>query len=92
MGSTARSAALDRSPREPAPPRPKKTAAQVTRDRVQATLWSAYRRRPNAAQRNRLVESYRPYALEIVRRFAQRLPRTVELSDLTSLSAASRLL
>lgn len=82
MGSLAKSAALESSPREPETPRPKRTQVQLDRDRLQAELWRAYRRRPGSARRNRLVESYRPFALEIVRRFAQRLPRTVELCDL----------
>lgn len=81
MGSLAKSAAPDSSRHEPQPRR-RRTPAQLERDRLQADLWSAYRRRPGSAQRNRLVESYRPFALEIVRRFAQRLPRSVELSDL----------
>jgi len=82
MGSLAKSAAPKGSPSEPRPPRPERDPAQRDRDRVQADLWRAYRRRPGSTQRNRLVESYRPYVLDIVRRFAQRLPRTVELSDL----------
>jgi RNA polymerase sigma factor for flagellar operon FliA len=82
MGSFAQSAALEGSHSEPKPPRPKRTQAQLDRDSLQAELWRAYRRRPGSPQRNRLVESYRPFALEIVRRFAQRLPRTVELCDL----------
>jgi RNA polymerase sigma factor FliA len=82
MGSFARSAPLKSSPAEPGTARPKRTQVQIDRDLVQKRLWAAYRRRPNAAKRNSLVESYRPFALEIVRRFAVRLPRTVELSDL----------
>jgi RNA polymerase sigma factor for flagellar operon FliA len=82
MGSLAQSAAFGGSHSEPKLPRPKRTEVQLERDRLQAELWRAYRRRPGSLQRNRLVESYRPFALEIVRRFAQRLPRTVELCDL----------
>lgn len=82
MGSLAKSAAPESSRNEPEPPRRKRTPAQLDRDRQQAELWKAYRRRPGSNPRNRLVESYRPFALEIVRRFAQRLPRTVELCDL----------
>lgn len=82
MGSLAQSAAPESSRSEPEPPRRKRTQAQLDRDRLQAELWRAYRRRPGTQPRNRLVESYRPFALEIVRRFAQRLPRTVELCDL----------
>lgn len=82
MGSLAKSAAPKGSTPELSKTRPAQSDARKERDRVQADLWRAYRRRPGDTQRNRLVESYRPFVLEIVRRFAQRLPRTVELSDL----------
>ncbi|HVS08686.1 MAG TPA: sigma-70 family RNA polymerase sigma factor [Planctomycetota bacterium] len=82
MGSLAKSAAPKSSPDELRPPRPAHTDARKDRDRLQTDLWRAYRRRPGSTQRNRLVESYRPFVLDVVRRFAQRLPRTVELSDL----------
>jgi RNA polymerase sigma factor for flagellar operon FliA len=44
--------------------------------------WSAYRRRATDAARNRLVEAYQPLLCEIVRRFAARLPRSVDRGDL----------
>ncbi len=56
--------------------------AHKARESAQARLWRAYRRRPDPEQRNSLVESYRPFALEIVRRFAARLPRSVDPGDL----------
>lgn len=58
------------------------TAAQAARERVQAKLWKDYRRSPSELRRNLLVESYQPFALDIVRRFALRLPRSVDLGDL----------
>ena len=45
-------------------------------------LWVSYRKRPNDAARNRLVEAYQPLVREVVRRFAYRLPRSVERGDL----------
>jgi RNA polymerase sigma factor for flagellar operon FliA len=82
MGSIAKSAAPKSSRSEPASLRRKRTPTQIDRETLQARLWRDYRRRPGPLQRNRLVESYRPFALDFVRRFAQRLPRSVELSDL----------
>lgn len=45
-------------------------------------LWTAYRRRPCDASRNLLVEAYQALVREVVRRFAYRLPRSVERGDL----------
>ncbi len=45
-------------------------------------LWAAYRRHPGDAVRNRLVEAYQSLVREVVRRFAYRLPRSVERGDL----------
>ena len=45
-------------------------------------LWAAYRRHPSDAVRNRLVEAYQALVREVVRRFAYRLPRSVERGDL----------
>jgi RNA polymerase sigma factor for flagellar operon FliA len=44
--------------------------------------WGAYRRHSSDAARNRLVEAYQPLLSEIVRRFATRLPRSVDRGDL----------
>jgi RNA polymerase sigma factor for flagellar operon FliA len=46
------------------------------------TLWSAYDAEPSDEARNRLVEHYQPLVGEIVRRFAWRLPRSVDRGDL----------
>ena len=46
-------------------------------DRAQARLWRAYRRRRDPELRNSLVESYQPFALDIVRRFAALSPHTI---------------
>lgn len=56
--------------------------ARSARERAQARLWRTYLRQRAPEARNDLVESYQPFALEIVRRFALRLPRSVELGDL----------
>jgi RNA polymerase sigma factor for flagellar operon FliA len=56
--------------------------AQEARRRSAARLWSAYLRGPSDQARNRLVEWYQPLAREIVRRFAGRLPRSVDRGDL----------
>ena len=45
-------------------------------------LWASYRRRPSDAVRNRLVEAYQALVRDVVRRFAYRLPRSVERGDL----------
>ena len=45
-------------------------------------LWSSYRRSPTDTSRNRLVEAYQGLVREVVRRFAYRLPRSVERGDL----------
>lgn len=53
-------------------------AAQANLDR----LWEEYRQSPELEQRNRLVEAYQPLLGDIVRRFALRLPRSVDRGDL----------
>lgn len=45
-------------------------------------LWRAYWKSPDDQRRNRLVEAYQPLVREIVARFAQRLPRSVDRGDL----------
>jgi RNA polymerase sigma factor for flagellar operon FliA len=45
-------------------------------------LWKTYRRRSDDDARNLLVEAYQPLVREVVRRFAYRLPRSVERGDL----------
>ncbi len=45
-------------------------------------LWKAYRKLPCEEARNRLVEAYQPLVRQVVRRFAHRLPRSVDRGDL----------
>ncbi len=45
-------------------------------------LWSSYRKSSTDAARNRLVEAYQGLVREVVRRFAYRLPKSVERGDL----------
>ncbi len=47
-------------------------------------LWDAYAADPNDDTRNALVEAYQSFAQEIVRRFAYRLPRSVDRGDLAT--------
>lgn len=47
-------------------------------------LWRAFRRRPGPSQRNLLVEAYQHLVAGVVRRFAARLPRTVDRGDLVT--------
>jgi RNA polymerase sigma factor for flagellar operon FliA len=81
---------------EPPPPRRSRKPVAVlepslARERVQSDVrdpialersWSSYRRRATDAARNRLVEAYQPMLADIVRRFATRLPRSVDRGDL----------
>lgn len=46
------------------------------------TLWQAFVDSPSDETRNALVEHYQPLVREIVRRFASRLPKTVDRGDL----------
>src|SRR5262249_51823796 len=46
------------------------------------TLWRSYWKKPDDQRRNRLVEAYQPLVREVVNRFAQRLPRSVDRGDL----------
>lgn len=47
-------------------------------------LWDAYWTQPSDGLRNLLVESYQPLVRAIVRRFAARLPRSVDRGDLVT--------
>ena len=87
MGPIAKSS--PKQPGQPARPsaqqkkrRKRKSPAVAARERAQGRLWRSYLRRRDPELRNRLVESYRPFALELVRRFAARLPRSVDVGDL----------
>jgi RNA polymerase sigma factor for flagellar operon FliA len=64
-------------------------AASETRTRRQRLadvdldlLWESYRCDPDARARNQLVEGYQYLVKEVVRRFAARLPKTVDQGDL----------
>jgi RNA polymerase sigma factor for flagellar operon FliA len=57
-------------------------SADKQRDREIERLWSRDRRRPGDAARNDLVECYQRLVGTIVRRFASRLPRSVDRGDL----------
>ena len=63
---------------------PRKAAGKPTPGprAVQAKLWRAYRKRPGPLLRNSLVETYQPLVRDVVRRFALRLPRSVDHGDL----------
>ena len=45
-------------------------------------LWRDYRARPGDSERNAIVESYQFLVQDVVRRFAMRLPRSVDRGDL----------
>jgi RNA polymerase sigma factor FliA len=47
-------------------------------------LWKEFRGEECLSARNALVEYYRPHAARVARRIKVRLPRTVEISDLTA--------
>jgi RNA polymerase sigma factor for flagellar operon FliA len=47
-------------------------------------LWATYRKRPCDATRNTLVEAYQSLVKDVVRRFAMRLPRSVDRGDLVT--------
>lgn len=49
---------------------------------VTPSLWRAYWKAPGDQTRNRLVEAYQLLVREVVARFAQRLPRSVDRGDL----------
>lgn len=59
-----------------------RTPAQIARERLVEKLWRAYGKRPTPVLRNSLVEAYQGLVAGIVRRFATRLPRSVDKGDL----------
>jgi len=61
---------------------PRAKGASKKKAPVVERLWAAYRRSPCDATRNVLVEAYQSLVREVVRRFAYRLPRSVERGDL----------
>jgi RNA polymerase sigma factor for flagellar operon FliA len=64
-----------------AAPKPTRKS-QALRDVQVEQLWASYRKDPSDEARNRLVEVYQALIKGIVRRFAGRLPRTVDRGDL----------
>lgn len=62
-------------------PKPRARAARAIASTA-ARLWSAYRRSPRDETRNRLVEHYQPLVQEFVRRYAAKLPPSVDIGDL----------
>lgn len=84
MGSTAKKAPrLQFAPRSPGGRSGDGKVASDPKQRARLDrLWRSYRRRPGDARRNELVEVYQPLVREIVRRFASRLPRSVDRGDL----------
>ncbi len=75
--ATTRATTLERAER-PAP------LAASRRQKVdpRAALWRAFLRRRALPERNNLVETYQHIVREVVRRFAARLPRSVDPGDL----------
>jgi RNA polymerase sigma factor for flagellar operon FliA len=73
-----------------APARPAETSAPAEaadrkagdRDREVEALWAAFRDCPGDETRNALFDAYVGFANEITRRFAARLPRSVDRGDL----------
>src|SRR5436190_13397366 len=60
---------------------PLKTSAQPHRLEKPA-LWRAFWKKPTDQRRNGLVEAYQALVRDVVQRFAQRLPRSVDRGDL----------
>ena len=61
---------------------PRSLGADPKHERQLEVLWRRYRRRSNDETRNELVALYQLLVARIVRRFAARLPRTVDPGDL----------
>lgn len=59
-------------------------ATPIAEQRALDRLWRAYRRRADDRARNLLVEHYQPLLVEMIRRFAMRLPRSFDRGDLTT--------
>jgi len=80
MGSIARTDRQDvPAPKPRAAVRPR---AKTARDRALERLWKTYGKGPTPDLRNDLVEAYQGLVQGIVRRFASRLPRSVDKGDL----------
>ena len=64
-----------------------KEAAKAKREEAAKALWAVYHEDRSDENRNALVEHYRPLIREIARRFAARLPRSVDRGDLDTASS-----
>ena len=73
---------MDSSIRTHSEPSSERCSPKTLASRDLVRLWSAYRKRRSKEARNRLVEAYQPLVRQVVRRFAQRLPRSVDRGDL----------
>ena len=62
---------------------PKRSARAQRAPRFEG-LWKAHADDPSIATRNALVEAYQSFVQEIVRRFASRLPKSVDRGDLAT--------
>lgn len=84
MGSIAKPNTASASKVTPAPKgaTTRRPRAKTERDRVVEKLWKRYGKKPSAELRNELVECYQGLVAGIVRRFAVRLPRSVDKGDL----------
>ncbi len=84
MGSTAKAKNANASGALPAPSgaRASRPRARTARDRLVEKLWKRYGKQPSPELRNELVECYQGLVAGIVRRFASRLPRSVDKGDL----------
>lgn len=82
LPNTLESSTTDGTPKTEVIPRKKSTKSKRTLELQ--PLWDEYSDSPNDDTRNALVEAYQSYAQEIVRRFAYRLPRSVDRGDLTT--------
>lgn len=63
-------------------PEPRATDSRPKIDPVLLVLWEAFWADPKDEHRNVLVESYQRLVEDVVRRFAVRLPRTIDRGDL----------
>lgn len=73
---------------EDKPPTPlTREEKKAARQKIAEGLWALYREDKCDERRNALVEHYQPLIREIARRFAARLPRSVDRGDLATASS-----
>jgi RNA polymerase sigma factor FliA len=65
-------------------PRWTRSSASPAQEAEIDQLWKAYHGNPGDDTRNALVEAYHGFAAEVTRRFAARLPRSVDRGDMTT--------